>query len=284
MEKFLKTFIPLAYGKLFNLWVIFDKKGMAKKAFALFCTIRKGRVLPNQKEFLDTAKHEVLRVAEHDIQTYLWPGKGPTVLLMHGWESNTFRWRNLIKKLREEGFTVLAFDAPAHGYSSGKKLHVVLYSKATRYVLDRYQPKHVVAHSLGGMTIHHTHALNPMSSVERIVTIGSPSEFGQFMIQYQKLLRFNDKVKEAMNQHLKTWLGYYFHEFSSARFAEKNTKKGLLLHDEDDLQVPVEASKMVHQKWKDSALMITKGLGHSMHQDKVNEDLIAFLKGTLIIE
>lgn len=279
MKKLLTKIIPLVYGKFFNVAVLFNKTATAKKAFAIFCTIRKGRVLPKQKQFLDDAKHELLDVANHKIQTYYWEGEGPSILLMHGWESNTHRWRNLINKLIEQGFAIYAFDAPAHGYSTGKKLHVPLYGEVTRLILDNYRPDHVVAHSVGGMTIHYTHFINPESSIEKIITVGSPCEFSQFMDHYQALLRFNDTVREAMNQRLKDWLGFYFHEFSSARFVERNTKKGLLLHDEEDKQVPVEASKKVHEHWKGSELRITQGLGHSMHQNEVNEQIITFLQG-----
>lgn len=284
MEKLLTKIVPLAYGQLFNIGVLLNKRLTAKKAFAIFCTIRKGKVLPKQKAFLDEAKFEQIDVAGHRVQTYHWKGNGPTLLLMHGWESNTFRWRNLIKKLCQHDFQIYAFDAPAHGNSTGKKLHVPLYAEVTRHILDKYQPDYAVAHSVGGMTIHYTHFLNPDSSLEKIVTIGSPCEFSQFMDHYQGLLKFNNTVREAMNLRLKEWLGFYFHEFSSARFVQKNTKKGLLFHDEDDLQVPVEASKKVHMFWKESELRITKGLGHSMHQDSVNQQIIDFFQAVTAIK
>lgn len=280
MKKLLTKILPFLYGKLFNVMVFFSPKATAKMAFEVFCTIRKGKVLPHQKDFLDSAKHELITIGEHQIQSYQWKGEKETVLLLHGWESNTYRWRNLIQRLKQHGFNIIAFDAPAHGYSSGKILHVPLYAKVTRYFLDAFQPKYVVAHSVGGMNILYTHYLNPQSSVEKIVTIGSPCEFNQFMDHYQNLLNFSDRVREAMNKRLKEWFGYYFDEFSSAHFVKDNTIKGLLFHDEEDSQVPVEASKKVHAHWKGSHLVTTKGLGHSMHQEVVNDQLIEFLQET----
>lgn len=278
MKKVLTKIIPLAYGKLFNIQVIFNPRATAIKAFDVFCTIRKGEVLPNQKEFLDAAKNEVEQVGEHQIQSYHWKGTGDTVLLMHGWESNTHRWRNLIKILQEKHFNIIAFDAPAHGYSSGNRLHVPLYSEASRHMLDKYRPNYVVAHSVGGMTILYDHFKNQESSVEKIVTIGAPCEFSQFMDHYQNLLKFNNRVRKAMDKRLKEWLGFHFHEFSSALFVANNTKTGLLFHDEGDLQVPFWASKKVHEHWIGSQLVATQGLGHSMHQESVNEQIIEFLQ------
>ena len=258
--------------------VVFSPKKTALKAFDVFCTIRKGRVKPIQKAFLDKAKLALETIGAHKVQSYQWQGNGPTVLLMHGWESNTFRWRNLIQKLKEQNFNIIAFDAPGHGYSSGNRLYVPLYAISSRFMMEKHKPTHIVAHSLGGMTTLYDHYLNPESTVEKIVTIGSPCDFEQFMEHYQGLLKFNNKVKDALNRRLKEWLGFHFHEFSSARFVANNTKKGLLFHDKEDTQVPYEASVKVHENWKGSQLISTTGLGHSMHQEEINNQIVEFLK------
>ena len=273
----MKKLIPLLYGQWLNLIAVFSKRAAAKKAFDIFCTIRKGRVKPEQRDFLNHAKLTVEAVAGQQIQAYQWTGNKPTVLLIHGWESNTYRWRNLIKKLQEQDFSILAFDAPAHGYSTGKMLHVPLYAETLRHFLNKYMPDFVVAHSIGGMTILYDHFVFPESSVQKIVTIGSPCDFEEFMHQYQSILKFNQRVWNAMNERLVRWLGYPFKDFSSARFVKSNTKKGLLFHDVEDKQVPHTSSEKVHQHWKDSQLVLTKGLGHSMHQDGVNQQIIDFL-------
>lgn len=278
MKKRISALIPLLYGQWFNLVALFNSQKAAKMAFDVFCTIRKGRVRPEQKDFLDSAKFTVEEVMEQHIQTYRWPGKKERVLLLHGWESNTHRWRNLIKKLREHDFDILAFDAPAHGYSTGEMLHVPLYAHSLRHMLEKFNPRLVVAHSMGGMTILYDHFVNPESSVEKIVTVGSPCEFEGFMHHYQRLLKFNNNVWKAMDKRLKIWFDFHFHEFSSARFVANNTKKGLLFHDKLDQQVAYTESVKVHENWKGSKLVLTEGLGHSMHQDRVNQQIIAFLR------
>ena len=141
-------------------------------------------------------------------------------------------------------------------------------------MMEKHKPTHIVAHSVGGMTTLYDHYVESESSVKKIVTIGSPCDFEQFMEHYQGLLKFNNKVKDALNTRLKEWLGFHFHEFSSARFVSNNTKKGLLFHDKEDTQVPYEASVKVHENWKGSQLISTTGLGHSMHQEEINLSLI----------
>ena len=131
---------------------------------------------------------------------------------------------------------------------------------------------------MGGMTILYDHYINPESSVEKIVTVGSPCAFEKFMHHYQGILKFNSRVWNAMNKRLKSWFGYHFNEFSSARFVANNTKKGLLFHDKLDKQVAYTESVRVHEHWEGSELILTEGLGHSMHQEQVNQQIIDFLE------
>ncbi|WFO15756.1 hypothetical protein M601_018775 [Cellulophaga baltica 4] len=62
---------------------------------------------PHQKEFLDKAKNNILTVDKIQLQTYKWTGTKGTVLLLHGWESNVFRWRNLIDDLKKKTIPLL---------------------------------------------------------------------------------------------------------------------------------------------------------------------------------
>ena len=129
MNRIIKKYLPLAYGTYFNSLATFSQNLAAKKAFKLFCTPRKGRVLPHQENYLNEAKSEVLHLGENRLQSYHWQGAKETVLLMHGWESNVFRWRNLIGFLQVEGYHIIAFDAPGHGNSSGTILNVPIYAQ-----------------------------------------------------------------------------------------------------------------------------------------------------------
>ena len=278
MKKLFSKIIPLAYGAYFNLCSHFSLKKTTKKAFYLFCTNRKGHVLPHQKDFLNSAKKEVLIVQNHNIQTYHWPGKGETILLVHGWESNTFRWRNLLKRLQEDDYNIIAFDAPSHGNSSGKYLYVPLYSEALQAVITKYNPKQLIGHSLGGMTILYNEYRNKNIEVEKIVTIGSPSEFQKLMSHYQNMLKFNNKILNALDNYIFERFGFYINEFSTSEYVKTNTKKGLVLHDRFDKIAPYKFSIKVPKNWKGSTLITTEGLGHSMHQEGDNKQIIDFLK------
>lgn len=277
MKKLFIKLVPKFYGIFLNLYAFILPKKAAEKAFSIFSKVRKGKVLPNQKSYMDTAKDQILHSVDHSIQTYRWPGEKETVVLIHGWESNAWRWHKLIEKLQEADFNIIAFDAPAHGYSTGTHLQVPLYAQVLQAVIDTYAPNYLVGHSVGGMTALYNEYLHPSATIEKIVTIGSPAEYHEIMSHFKRLLAFNDRVSRVLAAYIFERFGFIETAFSSPRFVQTNTKKGLLFHDRFDSITPYRASEQVHAAWKGSKLITTEGLGHSLHQDEVNEQIVAFL-------
>ncbi|EAR02069.1 alpha/beta fold hydrolase [Maribacter sp. HTCC2170] len=278
MKRTLNKLVPLAFGAFFNLIALFSRKQAAKKAFNLFCTPRKGKVRPEQQEFLEQAKSQRIKVKDLELQAYEWKGSNETVLLLHGWESNAFRWRNLISYLNNEDYNIVAFDAPAHGNSTGTILNVPLYTECTEAIVDYYKPQIVIGHSVGGMNTLYHHEKYPNDQIKKIVTIGSPSKLQDIMEHYQQLLKFNDSVFSALDDYFKDYFGFRIHEFSTSTFTGHLSKRGLVIHDEEDSIAPFKASESVHANWENSTFYKTKGLGHSMHQGNVNLEIMRFLK------
>lgn len=278
MRKFLNNVLPRTYGLYLNILLLFSKRKAAEKTFEIFFAVRKGRVLPKQEEYLKVTKNIILEASGHRLQTYHWPGKKETVLLVHGWESNSFRWRNLIGKLQEADYNIVAFDAPGHGHSSGKFLHFPLYADCIQKVIETYAPQHIIGHSYGGMAILFDEFNHQNTHVEKIVTIGSPSEFHELLKHYQNLTGFNNGVLNAFETLIIERFGYSVSDLSSSRFVKSNTKKGLLVHDELDRFAPFHASERVHADWEGSKFIRTKGLGHSLHQDHINDRIVKFLE------
>jgi pimeloyl-ACP methyl ester carboxylesterase len=278
VKRFYKRILPRLIGAYFNFLAIISRKTAARKAFTLFCTPRSGRVLETQQAFLNQAKYERVSVNEMEVQLYRWEGKGKRVLLLHGWESNAFRWRNLIGFLKNEAYEILAFDAPAHGNSSGKLFNVLRYTACTAAIVAKYKPDYIIGHSVGGMTALYHQYKYPANSLQKIVTIGSPSDLKDVMRQYQQILLFNDKVLFALDSMFKERFGFGIRDFSTAIYATEFNIPGLLIHDELDTIAPFRASEKVHKNWKNSRLISTKGLGHSMHQDEVSQHIIDFLR------
>ena len=59
MKKIFTRLIPRLYGAYFNLLALFSKKKAAEAAFTVFCTPRKGKVLPLQRDFLNEISNPI---------------------------------------------------------------------------------------------------------------------------------------------------------------------------------------------------------------------------------
>ena len=159
----LKKMIQKKIGFYFNILAYVHPKMLQRKGFALFCNPFAHKVKPHQMQFLQKGISEVIEYENYKIQTYKWGNGSKKILLVHGWASHSFRWKKYVEQLLQQDFTVYALDAPAHGLSSGKMIHVVLYAKVIDLFLQRNPDvTAIVSHSIGGFAT--TYYLNHYKS------------------------------------------------------------------------------------------------------------------------
>ena len=106
----------------FKLLSSISKKKAAEKAFELFCTPQRRNNKPLPSIF-EQAEQLHFRIEGIMIRGWRWnhPAKR-TVLILHGFESSATNYDRYIKQFIKKGYEVIAFDAPAHGRSGGKKI------------------------------------------------------------------------------------------------------------------------------------------------------------------
>lgn len=278
MKKFLTKVLPKIIGAQINTISIWSKRAAARKAFLVFCTPRGGRIKEHQQELLENAKDKQIKISEEVmVQTYLWKGSGPTILLIHGWESNSHRWFKLIEELQKKEYNIVAFDAPAHGNSTGKILNVPLYTQCVQAVSNTYKPIAHIGHSIGGLTtVYHYYKHQP-EHVHKLIILGAASELAVIMKDYQGLLGMKNGVMRGLDALIKERFGFAIDEFSGFNFAQKIDVPGLIIHDKYDNITPVAASRGIHKNWKNSTYIETTGLGHSLYQDEVRSHILNYL-------
>jgi len=66
-------------------------------------------------------------------------------------------------------------------------------------------------------------------------------------------------------------------DFSGRKFAATLKVAGLIAHDIDDEVVSINEGKKIAEVWETAQFLETKGLGHSMHDDKLYQDVYNFL-------
>ena len=266
-------------GFYFNLLSFVHPKKLKKDGFLLFCNPFARKVKPHQLEFLQKGISEVLDLEGFQIQTYKWGSGSKKILLIHGWSSHSFRWKNYIEHLLKNDFTVYALDAPAHGLSSGKSIHVVLYAKVIAAFLKiNSEIKFVISHSIGGFATTYFLDHYKTHNLEKVVIMGAPGEASDFFDFYKQTLGLTSKSLQLIIDEFHAQLGKTPSYFSSARFAESITIPALIVHDKNDLATNYNYSIRLNKHWKNSELILTEGLGHDLKSKELIKKVIDFIK------
>ncbi|WP_286912060.1 alpha/beta hydrolase [Flavobacterium sp. UBA4197] len=278
LNKILYYILTKSIGLYINLMSFLFPEKSAQLAYRFFTEPREGKLDPNKiPGILSEAHAEAVTFGNQTIQTYTWKGNEHRILLVHGWESNASRWERIIVQLRQSGSTIIALDGPAQGLSSGREFNIPEYARYVDTIMQKFNPKFLIGHSMGGATCifyHYTYK-NPM--LEKMVILGAPSEFMIVLNNYKKMLSLNKKVSCLLEKRITERFNIDPNEFSGDRFASDFTLKGLIAHDVDDLVVSFNEGKKIAQAWKSAEFIETKGLGHSLHDDHLNQRIYRFL-------
>lgn len=261
---------PKGFGQLVNTMAIFAPQKAAKLAFKVFCTPRKGRTFtPSQEKLLAKAQQEKLQLHDFELQTYVWQGGDEKVLLVHGWDSNAARWKTVINLLLKANYTVISFDAPAHGRSGSDIITGVLYGEAVEKVMQRFEPHYVVGHSFGGMAVAHYFANFEALPIKRMILMATPSKMSRILEDYYQLINFSKRGQKALEKHFIATFGFSLDYFSVEDFVKKINLNGLVIHDKLDSITPFQEGKTIHQNWKNSDFFIVENMGHSLQNRQV---------------
>ncbi|WP_452222849.1 alpha/beta fold hydrolase [Lacinutrix chionoecetis] len=265
-------------GGLVNTMSYISPRYASRKALDLFATPRKGRILENQKTFLDSAETHHLKYKDLQISTYQWKGKGKTILLAHGWESNTHRWEALILQLKTLDYNIVSIDAPAHGGSSGKQFNAVLYSECIHVAAKHFKPQIIIGHSVGGMSTGFYQHTYQNKNLEKLILLGAPSEFTGVFKRYVDMMGYNKRVENGLNNLVVERFNKAPSHFSLANFAKTINTKTLIIHDIEDKIIPFNDAEMIAKNHKNVEFISTKGYGHGLRNNVVNKHVIDFIQ------
>jgi pimeloyl-ACP methyl ester carboxylesterase len=246
-------------------------------AIKLFSRPRKIKIKELEKDFLMTAFIEDVDYEHLNIMTYRWLGKKETVLLAHGWESNSFRWKPLIERLKKLDYNVVALDAPAHGRSSGKLFNAVLYSECINVVAKKFNANIIIGHSVGGMATAFCKSKYELPSVNKLILLGAPSNFVGVFSRYTTMMGYNKRVSIAMDELVLERFKEKPEHFSAARFLENENTEGLLIHDKKDRIIPYSDAEDFKNYYEKATLIATEGFGHGLQNEEVNNHIIDFV-------
>ncbi|MFW5330624.1 alpha/beta fold hydrolase [Hydrogenophaga sp. ZJX-1] len=198
-----------------------------------------------------------------ELAVYEW-GRGPAVLLVHGWGSNAMCMGRMVLPLLRAGFRVIAFDAPAHGQSSGRRTDMVAFAYAVTAVARHAGPLHaVVGHSFGAaMTLYAARDWGLATS--RLVLISSFDHCNWFVDLFAQHVGLTPEVIERVREMQVQRQGGHFDwgRMSVVEMARQARLPALLVHDQTDEEVPFEHSLKIASAIDHAEFERTRGLGH----------------------
>ncbi|MCK5281014.1 MAG: alpha/beta hydrolase [Cyclobacteriaceae bacterium] len=212
----------------------------------------------------------------------LWKmGEGPSILFVHGWNGRGVQFQHFFQPALDAGFSIIFFDAPAHGLSEGEMTNYLEITESLQGIFNHEIGKDIVgviAHSLGSSAIinhisrHHNQVtLVLIAPALRLMELlfASFKMHGVPKKTYIKLVR---EVEEQFQIPLETQnpIDLIYHVNNNI----------LIIHDKNDNTTPIKPAIQVAEDLDNVELIITEGYGHSqlLKQKIVVEKAIIFMK------
>lgn len=193
----------------------------------------------------------------------LWSwGRGPTVLLVHGWSGNAGDMAPLAAELVRAGYRAVLFDMPGHGSSAPRPTNLFVYLQTLKAVAAIVGPlKAIVGHSLGGTAT--ALALGQgLVTAERAVLLAPAVSPWAFSWHFARIIGLPAARVPGMVARTEQLVGAKADSLNAAEAVRGLWTPVHIAHDPEDLDVPFEHSTTLAAAWQGAVLAPRPGLGH----------------------
>ncbi len=232
-------------------------------ALALFTTPRIRAVHTRTDAIIESAEKKIVTIENNAIMTYKWGNFEKTILLAHGWESRGTALRMFVKPLNALNFSVLAFDAPAHGESSGKTCSLPQNAFVISELLKQNNVVGIIAHSFGcACSMYALQFYEQKYNSIRLAFMAVPPKPQTILEGFLNRIKISDRLKQSviskiLSQHPDL---EKFDPALSEAFVP--IEKLLIVQDSTDDVTPVSVAKNIIAHWEKVHLIISEGYGH----------------------
>jgi pimeloyl-ACP methyl ester carboxylesterase len=207
-----------------------------------------------------------LKTGDGNIKVYEI-GRGPAVVLVHGWGGGGHQFFPLMRGLAQCGFRAVAFDHLGHGHSERKPATLHQTIATTNQLLDKVRHSAdglyaVVGHSTGCIAI--AAARNALVRDLPLFLISPVFNYKQFFLR--KLVGLGQHA-EVVKKYANGFARAYRSEFQKLELARNLDKYGdytLIAHDESDSESAVADSIAFCSRYPLTKLLVTKNYDHAM--------------------
>jgi pimeloyl-ACP methyl ester carboxylesterase len=210
---------------------------------------------------------------------YQYAKSSKKILLVHGWSGRGTQLFKIADELIKEGYSIVSFDAPAHGKSPGKSTIMSDFIETILETERQFGPfDAAVGHSLGGMSL--LNAVKKGLAINHLAIIGSGDIVTDILDDFVAKLELNPIISTQLRLYFEKKYGVEMDSYSGYKSAMDITIPVLVVHDKNDPEVPVSAGINIHKHLKNGELFLTEGLGHRkiLGNHLVIEKVIKFIK------
>ncbi len=219
------------------------------------------------------------------LHSYLWDNHGPTVLLVHGWETGGLHLFGFVEPLWSLGFRIIAMDGPAHGRSSGSFTNLPHFAEAIKQNVKAFGGvDHIIAHSFGGAASTYA-AYSTKIPLEKLVLVNVPNKLPRIIGDFTRYLRIPKRVEQQMKQLIQKRFKVDPEKMEISSIGkETNIKKILVVHDRHDEIVPFYNALEVGHALHQAEVLPCENLGHNriLKNPQVTTRVAQFLKDDII--
>ncbi|HEX4924893.1 MAG TPA: alpha/beta hydrolase [Bdellovibrionales bacterium] len=242
-----------------------------------FATPTRHPVPERELDVLKTGHRFTIPFGFTELQAWSW-GDGPTIVLSHGWSGRGSQFFKFVRPLLDAGFSVVVYDAPAHGESPGEMSNYPEFAKAVREVVERVDAVGVVGHSFGSMAVGLALAqgLRPIPAV--LLTM--PADPRHYFDLFTQRAGLAPGLKEQMFREIANRLNFDWPNLKASVYAPNIKSPALILQDPAETAVPWDHATTVAQSWPGAKLVPVHGVGHFkiLRTPEVIEQTVEFLK------
>ncbi|MCK4743931.1 MAG: alpha/beta hydrolase [Sulfuriflexus sp.] len=195
------------------------------------------------------------------IKAWEW-GKGPTVLLVHGWNGRGMQLGRFVDPLLSAGYRVITFDAPGHGQSDGTRTHLAQISDVIQALAKKHGAFHsVIGHSFGVAGV--SAAISSGMAVQNLIALSSPGGLSNLIERYCQAMLIPEATEQYLRQRLEKRIGSeLWQRFADSYPLDSGVERSLIIHDKDDSWVDWQESEQLSECWPNPEFVLTEGLGH----------------------
>lgn len=229
---------------------------------------------------LNCAEKSTYSILNYSIQGYKWGNGSQDILLIHGWEGQAGNFTDIIEALLKADYTVYAYDAPGHGYSSGGGEVMFDFHEVARQMINQLKVKKIISHSFGSVATSYSLAKMPDYVLDKCVMITTPSSFATNVSNLCYRMGLSRRAINNFYGRVQDERAININDLNVAKFVQQiNVKKALILHDVNDKIIPFKESQRVAEKWKEAKLRPIQDTGHFriLRTPAVTDQVIEFL-------